>query len=86
MHYLNYVIIDNNIQIEVCLCCFWSFLTFFTFGHLAFLSKATYNKYVCQKKENNNISVGTVRMFIEPRAKDLQLLGLLIPCIQHRMI
>ena len=25
----------------------------------------TYNKYICQKKEKNDIAVGTVRMFIE---------------------
>ena len=37
------------------------------------LSKATYNKYVCQKKQY--IAVGTVRMFIEPRVKHLQSLG-----------
>ncbi|CAL8365855.1 unnamed protein product [Arctogadus glacialis] len=34
------------------------------------LSKATYNKSICQKKEKQQyISVGTVRMFIEPSAK-----------------
>ena len=38
-----------------------------------FLSKATYNKYICQKKDKHNniqyISVGTVRMLIEPSVK-----------------
>jgi hypothetical protein len=35
-----------------------------------FLPKVTYNKYICQKTEKQqNISVGTVRMFIEPSAK-----------------
>ena len=29
------------------------------------LSKATNNKYICQKKEKQYISVGTVKMFIE---------------------
>ena len=34
------------------------------------LSKASYNKYICQKKEKlQYISVGTERMFIEPSAK-----------------
>ena len=32
-------------------------------------SKATYNKYICQKIEKQYIAVGTVRMFIEPSAK-----------------
>ena len=30
------------------------------------LYKATYNKYVCQKKEKKYIAVGTVRIFKEP--------------------
>ena len=35
------------------------------------LSKATYKKYICQKKENQQyIAVGTVKMFIEPSAKN----------------
>ena len=34
------------------------------------LSKATYSKYICRKKEKQEyVSVGTVRMFIEPSAK-----------------
>ena len=34
------------------------------------LSRATHNKSICQKKEEQHyISVGTVRMFIEPSAK-----------------
>ena len=40
-----------------------------------FLSKATHNKYICQKKVKQYISVGTVRMFIEPSAKHLHLKG-----------
>ena len=31
-----------------------------------FLSKATYNKHICQKKDKQYIAVCTVRMFIEP--------------------
>ena len=34
-------------------------------GHLALLSKATYNKYICQKKVKQHIAIGTVRMSIE---------------------
>ena len=34
--------------------------------YIALLSKATYNKYICQKKEKQQyIAVGTVRMFME---------------------
>ena len=33
------------------------------------LSKATYKKNICQKKEKLFIGVGTVRMFKEPSAK-----------------
>ena len=34
------------------------------------LSKATYYKYICQKKEKQQyIAVSTVRMFIEPSAE-----------------
>ena len=34
------------------------------------LSKATHNMYICQNKEQQQyITVGTVRMFIEPSAK-----------------
>ena len=33
------------------------------------LSKATYNKYICNKKVKQYITVGTVRMFTEPSAK-----------------
>ena len=37
------------------------------------LSKVTYNKYICQKKEEEQfIAVGTVRMFIEPSANNCQ--------------
>ena len=37
------------------------------------LSKATYNEYICQKKEKQQyISAATERMFIEPSAKHLQ--------------
>ena len=36
------------------------------------LSKATYNKYICHKKGKKDITVGTVRMFIEPSAKHRQ--------------
>ena len=32
------------------------------------LSKVTYNKYICQKKEKQYILVGIVMMFIEPSA------------------
>ena len=39
------------------------------------LVKATYNKYICQKKEKQYIAFGTVKIFIEPSAKHLQLLG-----------
>ena len=40
------------------------------------LSKATYNKYICQKKQKlQYIAVGTVRMFIEPIAEHYQSLG-----------
>ena len=36
------------------------------------LSKATYDKYIFQKKEKQQyIAVGTVRMFIEPSAKHI---------------
>ena len=39
-------------------------------GIKTLLSKATYNNYICEKKEKQQyISVGTVRMFIEPSAK-----------------
>ena len=43
----------------------------FTFMVLSrtLLPKDTHNKYVCQKKERQYISVGSVRMWIEPRAK-----------------
>ena len=34
-----------------------------------------YNKYINQKKDKQYIAVCTVRMFIEPSAKELQLLG-----------
>ena len=33
----------------------------------------TYNKYIFQKKEKQYISVGTIRMFIEPSAYNSQL-------------
>ena len=33
------------------------------------LSKATYNKHICQKKEKQYAAVGTVRRFIEPCAE-----------------
>ena len=34
------------------------------------LSKASYNKYICQKKQKQQyITVGTVRMFLEPSTK-----------------
>ena len=33
------------------------------------LSKVTYNKYICQKKEKQYIAVGTLRMFIETSVK-----------------
>ena len=40
------------------------------------LSKATYDKYIFQKKEKQQyIAVGTVRLFIEPSAKHKQSLG-----------
>ena len=32
---------------------------------LTFLSEATNNKCICQKKEKQHITVGTLRMFIE---------------------
>ena len=33
------------------------------------LSTVSYNKYICQKKEKQYISVSTVRVFVEPSAK-----------------
>ena len=33
------------------------------------LPEATYDKNICKEKENQTISVGTVRMFIEPGAR-----------------
>ena len=33
------------------------------------LSKANYNRCICQKKKNQYITLCTVRMFIEPSAK-----------------
>ena len=48
----------------------------FTFSRLFYLSRATYNKYICKKKEKHqSIAVGTVRKFIETSAKHIQLLG-----------
>ena len=46
-------------------------------GHLAaaFIFKATYNQFICQKREKLYIAVCTVRMFIEPSAKHQQLLS-----------
>ena len=36
------------------------------------LSKETYNKYICQKKEKQQyIAVGKVNVFVEPSAKHL---------------
>ena len=32
------------------------------------VSEVAYNNYICQKKEQQYIAVGTVRMFIEPSA------------------
>ena len=61
-------------SVLVLLKCAHSF-TFMAFSR-GFLSKATYNKFVCQKKEKPQyISVGTVRMSIEPSAKHFQSLG-----------
>ena len=37
--------------------------------HLGHLSKATYKKYICQKKEKQYNAFSTVRMFKEPSAK-----------------
>jgi hypothetical protein len=51
------------------------------------LSKATYNNYISKKKERKKqqyITVGSVRMFREPSAKHLQLLAQSIPHIQRR--
>ena len=39
------------------------------------LSKAAYNKYICQKKKNNILLSATVGMFVETSAKHEQLLG-----------
>ena len=38
-------------------------------------SKATYNKYICNKKVKHCIAVSTIRMFIESSAKHQQSLG-----------
>ena len=49
-----------------------------------FLSKTNYNKYICQEKEKQQyISVGAVRMFIEPSDKHQQSLGSPIHCKQQ---
>ena len=40
--------------------------------HLGHLADATYNKYICQKKEKQYIAVCTVKICIETRAKQLQ--------------
>ena len=54
---------ETNMQVR-------SHLHFTSWAFSSRLSTATYNKYICQEKEKQPcISVGIVRMFIEPRAK-----------------
>ena len=50
----------------------YTYTVIFTFRAFSrcFYPKRLAKKYICQKKENRYISVGTVRMFIEPSAKN----------------
>ena len=57
-------ILSSTVQFLLFLFAVFSSSTFGAFSRHFYLSKATYNKYICQKKEKKHIAVGTLRMFI----------------------